>query len=98
MKYSLRSVILIKKITPYFYVLQYKTRNINGFKLKFNLSSCRTKVSAAGCKGSVIQGSEAKKSKYNFVGKVSYTYFGKLVILTLPMKLAYFYQIFSYNP
>ncbi len=42
MKYSLRSVILIKKITPHFYVLQYKIRNINGFKLKFNLSSYRT--------------------------------------------------------
>ena len=34
MKYSLRSVILIKKITPHFYVLQYKIRNINDFKLK----------------------------------------------------------------
>lgn len=55
MKYSLRSVILIKKITPHFYVLQYKIRNINGFKLKFNLSSYRTKVSAPRCRGSVIQ-------------------------------------------
>uniref|UniRef100_UPI00402671E6 hypothetical protein n=1 Tax=Parabacteroides distasonis TaxID=823 RepID=UPI00402671E6 len=61
MKYSLRSVILIKKIAPHFYVLQYKIRNINGFKLKFNLSSYRTKVYAPRCKGSVIQRKRNKK-------------------------------------
>lgn len=66
MKYSLRSVILIKKITPHFYVLQYKIRNINGFKLKFNLSSYRTKVSAPRCRGSVIQRKRNKKSKLTY--------------------------------
>lgn len=67
MKYSLRSVILNEKITPHFYVLQYKIRNINGFKLKFNLSSYRTKVSVPRCKGSVIQ---RKRNKKEGVSKI----------------------------